>query len=50
MVKKVCDSTNVVAKFTATVMLWPVDRIFIGNISLGTSQLRGPQDQPKPAA
>lgn len=50
MVKNVCESPNVVAKFTATLMLWPVGRIFIGNISLGISQLRGPQDQPNPAA
>ena len=50
MVKNVWDSTKVVAKFTATLMLWPVGRIFIGNISLGMSQLRGPHDQPKPAA
>ena len=50
MVKNVCESVKLIAKFIATLMLCPVGLIFSGKISLGTSQLKGPHDQPKPAA
>lgn len=40
---------NVNMRLTHTVMLCPADRVSCGNISLGTSQPRGPQDHPNAA-
>lgn len=49
IVKNVWDNKKPAAKLVAMLMLCPVVRIFIGNISLGTSQERGPHEHPKPA-
>ena len=40
---------KVINMLTETVMLCPADRTSRGNISLGTSQPKGPQDHAKPA-
>ena len=41
--------TNVNNMLTDTLMAWPADRISRGQISLGTNQPNGPQDQANAA-
>ncbi|WVZ50784.1 hypothetical protein U9M48_002008 [Paspalum notatum var. saurae] len=48
MARKNCATRMVNTNPDATVTLCPADRTSSGKISLGTSQLSGPQDQPKP--
>lgn len=45
---KIWATTKVQIMLTETLMLWAAERISSGKISLGTNQLRGPQDHANP--
>ncbi|KAK2371790.1 sugar transport protein [Trifolium repens] len=47
MDRNACAMTNVKSKLTQTVTLCPAERVSNGNVSLGISHPRGPQDQAK---